>query len=127
MLQREVPEEINLKAGQLAKDLGIKVILDMGGEDTQISKALLSTLDIISPNKTELKRILHKEIDTEKEESLIEAVKEIRDASGNPNLCLLLKSGSKGCIYVDENNKIIKQSALQSKEFPIVDTTGAGI
>lgn len=98
----------------------------MGGADTNISKELIHNLDIISPNATELKRILRKEIDSTNEEALLNALKEIRQFGENEKLCLLFKRGSKGSIYIDANNKIYKQEAITNDEFKIVDTTGAG-
>jgi ribokinase len=127
VLQREIPEEINIKASQLAREMGIKTILDMGGEDRSLSKELLSLIDIISPNKTELRRILDKEVNVDDDNDLISALKEMRETSDNKNLTLLLKYGGKGCIYVDENDNIYKQDAFHVDDLPIVDTTGAGI
>ena len=104
----------------------MKVILDMGGADTPLSIELLGLLDIISPNKTELKRILNKEINTEDTEELLNAVKEMRSISNNPDLALLLKRGSHGCLFVDKDLKIFTQPAFHFTDIPIVDTTGAG-
>lgn len=61
MLQREVPDHINLAAAKLAKenkDIERIVILDMGGTDAPIGADLVSYLDYISPNETELKTLL---------------------------------------------------------------------
>jgi ribokinase len=126
LLQREIPEDINIKACEFNKSLGGVNILDMGGEDRPISNKLLNLLDIISPNKTELRRILNKEIDVTSDEEVVKAVEEMRTISDNKNLCLLLKLGSKGCLYVDKDNKILKQAAFNFEDMPIVDTTGAG-
>jgi ribokinase len=41
-------------------------------------------------------------------------------------LKLLLKLGSSGSIYIDENNNIFKQKTFLLEDMPIVDTTGAG-
>jgi ribokinase len=98
----------------------------MGGEDKPITKELLALLDVISPNKTELKRILGREVNVESDEEVIKAVEEMRSVSGNKNLCLLLKLGSKGCLYVNNENKIFKQKAFGFDDLKIVDTTGAG-
>lgn len=125
-MQREIPEEVNITACKLAKSLGVKTILDMGGADTTLSKELLSYLSIISPNKTELKRILHREISVDNQEELLAAVNEMRTISNNPELCVLLKLGSKGCEFIDQNNKIYSQKAFNLEDMPIVDTTGAG-
>ncbi len=50
-MQREIPEKINIEGAKLAKELGLLVILDAGGEDKPISKDLLQYVDIISPNE----------------------------------------------------------------------------
>ena len=58
LLQREIPENINLAAARIAKENGCKVILDMGGKDSPLSEELLECIDIISPNETELLRLI---------------------------------------------------------------------
>jgi ribokinase len=126
VLQREIPEEINVKACKIAKESGVKIILDMGGADTPLTTELLSLLDIISPNKTELRRILNREINTKDKDELIKAVEEMRTISKNASLCLLLKRGSKGCLFIDKQNNIYEQDAFKLPDMPIVDTTGAG-
>jgi ribokinase len=125
LLQREIPEDINIQACQIAKASGGVTILDMGGEDRPIDK-LLSLLDIVSPNKTELKRILNREVNTTDGSEIIKALHEMRTKSDNKNLSLLLKLGSKGCLYVDTSDKVYKQEAFHFDDLPIVDTTGAG-
>lgn len=53
LLQREIPEKINILAARCAKEVQtheITVILDMGGRDEVISKELVNLCDIISPN-----------------------------------------------------------------------------
>ena len=52
LLQREIPEKVNIAAAQAAKDAenSVLVVLDMGGNDTPISPKLISLCDIISPN-----------------------------------------------------------------------------
>lgn len=126
-MQREIPESVNIQAAHFAKEHGVKVILDMGGADTPLSTELLSLLDVISPNKTELKRILNKTVDVKNNENIIQATNEMRTISKNNDLCLLLKLGSSGCIFVDKSNQIYTQNAFNLSDMPIVDTTGAGI
>jgi ribokinase len=58
LMQREIPERINLLACKVAKDHSVTTILDMGGSDTPLSSDLLKMLDYISPNETELSRII---------------------------------------------------------------------
>jgi len=104
----------------------VNVILDMGGADAPLSRELLSLVKIISPNETEFKRILNRDVDYNDDSKLILAVEEIRTMSDNNELCLLLKLGSKGSLFVDETNYIHKQTAFCFEDMPIVDTTGAG-
>ena len=63
LLQREIPEKINILAARCAKEVKtheITVILDMGGRDEQISNELVDLCDIISPNETETERLFQK-------------------------------------------------------------------
>jgi len=59
LLQREIPEKVNIAAAKAAKQNGSKTmtILDMGGNDEPISAELLNLCDIVSPNQTELMRM----------------------------------------------------------------------
>ena len=62
MLQREIPEGVNIMAARCAKEVQSKeiiVILDMGGADEPISQELIELCDIISPNQTEAKRLFN--------------------------------------------------------------------
>jgi len=126
-MQREVPEEINIAACKIAKKHNVLTVLDVGGVDKPITDELLSLLDIISPNKTELKRIIGREVDINDEKELIQVIEELRKISNNKNLEILLKLGSKGASYIDRNNKITHQNAFHFNDLPILDTTGAGI
>ncbi len=51
LLQREIPEYVNVVAARTAKQAGTLVILDAGGRDELLSKDLLEQIDIISPNE----------------------------------------------------------------------------
>ena len=125
-MQREIPEFVNLAAAKMAKSLNIFTVLDVGGEDTPISNELISYLDIISPNETELERITGKKASFEDNKQILEIITDLRKKSNNPNLRFLLKLGSKGSKYVDEKNNIVSRKALKFDDLPIVDTTGAG-
>ena len=130
LLQREVPEEINIKAAKMAKENKVPVILDVGGEDSPISNDLLSLLDIISPNDTELNRIAVSE-DTKISniqdiDSVLACIKAIRSNSNNPNLEFLLKLGADGSMFIAKDNSIIRQKAIKIPDLKIVDTCGAG-
>ena len=57
LLQKEIPNSVNLLAAKYAKSKGKIVILDCGGRDEPLQSDLLANLDYISPNETELLRI----------------------------------------------------------------------
>ncbi len=125
-MQREIPEYVNIEASKMAKSLNIQTVLDVGGEDTPLSMELIKNLDIISPNETELERITGKMASFEDDKELLGVLEELRKNSGNPKLKFLLKLGSKGSRFVDEDNKIYSRGAMKFDDLPIVDTTGAG-
>ena len=124
LLQREIPEHINILAAKLAKENGVTVILDAGGMDIPIGDDLLSLVDIFSPNETELERILLKDFNTD--QTPTENALKLMDKF--PNLNILLKLGSKGAAFVSKDDKEITESPAISdhKGKSIVDTTGAG-
>jgi len=126
LMQREVPEEINVAACKIARKHNVLTVLDVGGVDKPITDELLSLLDIISPNKTELKRIIGKEVDLNDENELINVIEDLRKRSKNKNLEILLKLGSKGSAFIDKHNNIHHQGAFHFDDLPISDTTGAG-
>ncbi len=57
LLQREVPEDVNVRAAAIAAEAGVPVILDCGGVEGPISPELLRSVSILSPNETELARL----------------------------------------------------------------------
>lgn len=59
MLQREIPDFVNLVAAKTAKAAGTTVILDVGGRDEPFDPELFNYIDIISPNETELERVIN--------------------------------------------------------------------
>jgi ribokinase len=58
MLQREIPEALNIEVAQAAKKAGVPVIFDMGGEDSPLPDVLLPLLEFVCPNETELSRLV---------------------------------------------------------------------
>ena len=57
MLQREVPERVNVAVAAAAAREGLPVLLDAGGEASQPSAALLTHVDYLMPNESELERM----------------------------------------------------------------------
>jgi ribokinase len=58
LLQREVPDHVNIAVARVAKAKGIAVVLDVGGRAEPFPDELLPLISIISPNETELARCL---------------------------------------------------------------------
>ena len=102
-------------------------MLDVGGRDEPTPDALLESLDFISPNETELARLMNEQ-DPEKI-----GINEIRNKllTRFPNLVVVLKLGAKGSAVVTSDLHIVAGSVTMKRkeileEFKIVDTTGAG-
>lgn len=120
LLQREIPEEVNIDAASTAKSAGKLVVLDVGGREEPISDTLLSLVDIISPNEvrttqTELSRLTGiEDVDAACEDLMSRGIQYI-----------LLKLGSQGSKFISRKFSV-RQEALSRADLPIVDTTGAG-
>jgi len=122
LLQREVPDAVNLAVAQHAKDHGVAVALDLGGDDTPPSKDLLACVDFCWPNETELQRLVNLPTDTEAE---IEAAAKALLGMGVGNV--LVTIGSKGSLLFRGERggeEVMKQPCF--KVDTVVDTTGAG-
>ncbi|ETO06682.1 hypothetical protein RFI_30708 [Reticulomyxa filosa] len=125
----EVPEEYNLRISKIAHKKNIPVILDMGGEDSPVSKELLQYVSIVSPNESELRRLVQDEKMALPLTS--EGMKVIHDKLNqyNDKLHILLKLGSQGCQMICSKYNyyhILSCPALPLQKDQVVDTTGAG-
>jgi ribokinase len=144
LLQREIPEAVNIQAAQVAAAAGVPVLLDAGGVDAPLSDALLQLITTISPNETELQRLTGQQADSEAQ-ALLAAVSlqqraaqlaGLQQGSGHPEqqrqqtgqgqaggLRVLVKRGSAGSMMVGAGGQ---QEALQSAipAAKVVDTTG---
>jgi ribokinase len=60
LLQREVPDWVNTRAAELARQGGTggAVVLDAGGAEGPLPERLLSAVTVLSPNETELARLV---------------------------------------------------------------------
>ncbi|KAG8077479.1 hypothetical protein GUJ93_ZPchr0007g3259 [Zizania palustris] len=119
LLQREIPDWVNVQVAQAAKDAGVPVILDAGGMDAPVPGELLSLVDIFSPNETELARLTGMHTET---------FEQISQAAGACHKMgvkeVLVKLGSQGSALFIEGEKPIRQPIIPAAE--VVDTTGAG-
>lgn len=145
LLQREVPEEVNILAAKYARANGVKVLLDMGGKDEDLSDELIRQVDILSPNETELSRLkvfVENQSMPVKLENLIKC---------NPGMDILLKQGADGAAYYENSFRDFMEASFAEFDFAfgskapgytdtyqkafsfkdydgvsLVDTTGAG-
>jgi sugar/nucleoside kinase (ribokinase family)/sugar phosphate isomerase/epimerase len=137
MLQREVPEYVNLVLAKEAKRRGITVMLDVGGEDRSMSEEMLHLCDYLIPNESELNRLVASIIgednaldapdpsmSADDEESLIVIKAKILQHHGAKNV--LVTRGSKGCLLVTHDGTVLLQPACQLSPDQVIDETGAG-
>lgn len=133
LLQREVPEYVNLLIASRAKERkGILVMQDVGGEDRPISELMLGLCDYIVPNESELKRLVEgmgmemgpatsKGLD---DDHMIVAQAKFLQSKGANNV--LVTRGSRGSTLLTAEGTIIQQPALRLPKNQVVDETGAG-
>ncbi|MCP5455485.1 MAG: ribokinase [Thermotogae bacterium] len=119
LIQNEIPHESIIYAIEKLKNLGITIIYDPAPkESTDIS--ILKYVDFLTPNETEFdylfRKVSDKEISDLSEKGII-----FRNITGVKNL--IIKNGSKGSIFIDENNNVTETEAIKVKA---VDSTAAG-
>ncbi len=119
LLQREIPETVNVIFAKLAAGSKIPVILDAGGADRPLAHDLLPNISILSPNETELQRLTG--LPTKTEKQCIAAAEALVHQGVNK---VLVKMGAKGSILVDIYGNVVKQKA--AAVLNVEDTTGAG-
>ncbi|XP_078167956.1 pfkB-like carbohydrate kinase family protein isoform X2 [Carex rostrata] len=119
LLQREIPDWVNLQVAQAAKAAGVPVIMDAGGMDAPISSELFSLIDIFSPNETELARLTGMPTDTF--EQINQAATRCHEMGVKQ---VLVKLGSQGSALFIEGEETIRQPVIPASK--VVDTTGAG-
>ena len=131
LLQREVPEFVNLLIASRAKEKGdIIVIQDVGGEDRPISEEMLRFCDYLIPNESELKRLVESFGDSpslkeeDDEDSMVLSCAKYLQSKGARNV--LVTRGSKGSTLVTEGDKVIHHPAFVLPKEEVVDETGAG-
>ena len=116
LIQLEIPLDCITEIIQLCKRLNKKLIIDAGPIRGCKAERLAGAY-CVSPNRSELGALLGKTIETEEE--VLQGAKELLDIGAGS---VLIKLGSKGCLYADRN-KILKAPAYSVSA---VDTTGAG-
>lgn len=119
LLQREVPDSVNIQVAEAARNVGVPVILDAGGMDAPVPQELLNFIDILSPNESELGRLTG--LPTESFEQISEAVAKCHHMGVKQ---VLVKLGAKGSALFVEGQKPIRQPIISAAR--VLDTTGAG-
>ncbi|KAA8524057.1 hypothetical protein F0562_010512 [Nyssa sinensis] len=119
LLQREIPDSVNVQVAKAARSAGVPVILDAGGVDAPIPPELLSFVDILSPNESELARLTG--MPTESFEQISQAVEKCHKMGVKQ---VLVKLGAKGSALFIEGEEPIKQPIISAAR--VLDTTGAG-
>ncbi|MED6196356.1 hypothetical protein PIB30_046709 [Stylosanthes scabra] len=119
LLQREIPDPVNIQVAKAARSAGVPVIFDAGGMDSPIPQELLNYVDILSPNETELGRLTG---------MASESFADIAQAAAKCHKWgvkqVLVKLGEKGSALFIEGEEPIQQPAISAKK--VLDTTGAG-
>ncbi|XP_015933659.1 ribokinase [Arachis duranensis] len=119
LLQREIPDAVNIQVAKAARSAGVPVIFDAGGMDSPIPQELLNYVDILSPNETELGRLTG--MPTESFEDIAQAAAKCHKWGVKQ---VLVKLGEKGSALFIEGEEPIQQPAIFAKK--VLDTTGAG-
>ncbi|KAI8552383.1 hypothetical protein RHMOL_Rhmol06G0262400 [Rhododendron molle] len=119
LLQREIPDFVNVQVAKAARTAGVPVILDAGGVDAPIPSELLNFVDILSPNESELARLTG--MPTESFEQISRAVIKCHEMGVKQ---VLVKLGAKGSALFIEGEEPIKQPIISAPR--VLDTTGAG-
>ncbi len=114
LLQREVPDRVNVAVARAARAAGVPIVLDVGGRAEPLPRALLRLVSVVSPNETELARML---ADTDSaaeppidagsmggggndDEALIVARARRLQRTGGVRGAVLVKLGARGSLWV---------------------------
>ncbi|XP_024376594.1 uncharacterized protein [Physcomitrium patens] len=119
LLQREIPDAVNLEAAKVAKSAGVPVIMDAGGAEGPIPEELLKHVTVLSPNESELARLTA--MPTNSLEKILLAAAKVQEMGVQQ---VLVKMGETGSVLVSGKEPPIYQPAILAPT--VVDTTGAG-
>ena len=123
LLQREVPERVNVEAAVFARSVGTPVMMDAGGMDEPIPDSLLAQLAYFCPNETELARITGMSVDGACDAEVLAAARELQ-RRGVANILVTL--GTDGSLFVGADGVVERAAAFRIAKADVVDTTGAG-
>jgi len=107
MLQREIPNYINLYAAKTASAMGIPVMMDVGGTNAPLDEQLIPYVSLVVPNESELTFISGVEttvagnIDKTLLRKAVSKLKELFASKGNSNVEVLVTLGSCGSLFFE--------------------------
>ena len=119
MLQREIPDRVTLAAARAARARGALVLLDAGGVDDSIPPELLSAVDYVMPNESELARQTRMPADTD---DLAFAAAEALAGAGAARVLTTL--GARGALLVSKNVSDADAGGFLRARFPAAEVPG---
>ena len=123
LLQREVSDAVNTRAAAAAVAARVPVLLDAGGVDAPPPDALLSLVHTLSPNETELARLVGGGGGLREDDDAAVAAAASSLLARGPSR-ILVKRGARGAMLVTANAPPLLAPAFRVPR--VVDTTGAG-
>ena len=137
LLQREVPEYVNYRIAKRAREVGVVVMQDVGGEDRPMDEAMMSLCDYIIPNASELNRLCQSlgeggvvEGDDGQDANINKVVERAKLLQEHGASNVLVTLGERGSVLVtkdeDKSEVIIQESCRLPSHLSVVDETGAG-
>lgn len=131
LLQREIPEYVNLRiATEARKRGGITVLQDIGGEEREMTREMMAACDYLIPNESELRRLVKPYYSADEEEqvplsseTVIEMAKQLQQQGANH---VLVTRGSQGSTLITKDGQVLHQPAFFLEPDQVVDETGAG-
>jgi ribokinase len=117
LIQLEIPIEVVEVALKIAKQNGVKTILNPAPAQP-LSDEILNQIDIITPNETETNILTG--IDTDDEANIKKAARQLLK---KVNEAVLITLGEKGVYCISKNGE---ESIIPAKKVSAIDTTAAG-
>lgn len=118
LMQLEVPIEAVRFALQVAKESGVKTMINPAPFDREIVE-LMEWIDVITPNESEFKSLMqevHSQEDIEIEEAMLTWNSQF------PHTELIVTRGDEGSSFIRDNKLV----TVPAEQVTVVDTTGAG-
>jgi len=121
MLQQEVPSHVNEIMAAFRQSHSVFLIQDAGGVDREIPLHVLSSLDFIMPNESELDRLLKRYNVDMSSASVVDKARQLITLGAKH---VIITQGSKGATSVSSSGEVLHQASLRTTQ--AVDETGAG-